>query len=127
MGDGVNSQTLLLRQINPNWIRDGRVTSQAFRPTPKDDRRLSVSDGDVVSPQESWKKFTKNGLASQGVLAVTVAESKSIGLVVSSDPLPEQPEHAVIDFTNIVSKNQIEQVSKILVFAATKRGWLYRP
>lgn len=33
---------LLHRQVHPNWIRDGRITSQAFRPTKKDDNKLSI-------------------------------------------------------------------------------------
>ena len=38
--------TLLLRQIHPGFIQGGRVTSQAFRPTPKDEFLLSVDNGD---------------------------------------------------------------------------------
>ena len=38
--------TLLFRQVNPGWIREGRVTSQAFKPTAKDEKKLSVYDGD---------------------------------------------------------------------------------
>jgi hypothetical protein len=122
----MNIETLLLRQINPNWIREGRVTSQAFRPTPKDDRRLSVSDGDKVTPFESWERYTNRGFASQGVLAVIVQECESNGLTAHPDPLPEQPEHAIIDFSNIISNSQIERISKILTFAAVKRGWQYQ-
>ena len=40
----MNSKTILLRQIHPIWIQQGRVTSQAFRPTPKDENKLSVFD-----------------------------------------------------------------------------------
>ena len=39
--------TLLLRQIHPSFMQYGRVTSLAFRPTPKDEGFLSVGDGDV--------------------------------------------------------------------------------
>jgi hypothetical protein len=125
-GADMNIETLLLRQINPNWVREGRVTSQAFRPTPKDARRLSVSDGDKVTPQESWERYTNRGFASLGVLAVIVQECESNGLAAHPDPLPEQPEHAIIDFNNVVSNSQIERISKILAIVAMKRGWLYR-
>lgn len=121
----MRQQTLLLRQVHPSWIREGRVTSQAFKPTPKDAHRLSVSDGDQVSPQVSWEQHTKRGLASQGVLAVTVSECETSGLEVSSDPLPDQPDHAIINFGTMVSNNQIEKVSKRLVSLAANRGWLY--
>lgn len=38
--------SLLLRQVNPNWILDERITSQAFKPTKKEQNLLlSVYDG----------------------------------------------------------------------------------
>ena len=33
---------LLHRQVHPSWIQEGRITSQAFSPTPKDLGLLSV-------------------------------------------------------------------------------------
>ena len=53
----MNSQTLLLRQIHPSFIQQGRVTSQAFRPTPKDEMKLSVYDGDQMTPEEAFEHF----------------------------------------------------------------------
>jgi len=40
----VNDSTLLHRQVNPAFVQSGRVTSQAFKPTPKDQGLLSVYD-----------------------------------------------------------------------------------
>lgn len=53
-------ESLLLRQVNPRWIREGRVTSQVFRPTPKDEKKLSVYDGakicrTLMAGCEIWK------------------------------------------------------------------------
>ncbi|OQC41352.1 MAG: hypothetical protein BWX66_00754 [Deltaproteobacteria bacterium ADurb.Bin058] len=48
----MNVHTLLLRQIHPDFIQNQRVSSQAFRPTPKDERKLSVYDGDLITPAE---------------------------------------------------------------------------
>ncbi len=59
--------TLLLRQIHPSFVQDGRVTSQAFRPTPKDELRLSVDDGDRVGAEASWKRFTANPACKSGL------------------------------------------------------------
>lgn len=68
----MNLETLLLRQINPSFIQNGRVTSQAFRPTPKDENKLSVYDGDQITPEDSWRHFTLNPLCSSaGVMAVS--------------------------------------------------------
>lgn len=54
----MTGDTLMLRQIHPNFIQNGRVTSQAFRPTPKDESRLSVDNGDMITPEACWKRFT---------------------------------------------------------------------
>jgi hypothetical protein len=122
----VNDATLLLRQVNPSWIQQGRVTSQAFKPTPKDDFKLSVYDGDLTSPPDSWKHFTeKLGFRSVGTLAITVAECSSQELPARPDPEPF-PEHAVVDFTGLET-NQIEKKSKKLNALAAHRGWLYQP
>ena len=64
-------ETLLLRQVNPHWIREGRVTSQAFTPTKKDQKKLSVYDGDLITAKNSYLHYTQQlRLASAGVLAL---------------------------------------------------------
>lgn len=64
----MNPTTLLYRQVNPSWIQSGRVTSQAFKPTPKDERRLSVYDGDLITPADAWRHYTESlGFSSVGV------------------------------------------------------------
>jgi hypothetical protein len=63
--------TLLLRQVHPSFVQAGRVTSQAFRPTPKDESLLSVYDGDQITAENSWSHFTsQNNCRSVGVMAV---------------------------------------------------------
>jgi hypothetical protein len=117
--------TLLLRQVNPSWIQQGRVTSQVFQPTPKDRKKLSVYDGDQITPENSWKHFTERlGFVSVGVMAVTVSECAKENLLVKSDPALF-PEHAVIDFTGL-TENQIKQKAKRLKAAAETRSWLYQ-
>ena len=46
----MNDYTLLYRVVNSNYVQDGKVSSQAFRPRPRDRKRLSVYDGDRISP-----------------------------------------------------------------------------
>ena len=65
----MNSDTLLYRQVHPSWIEDDFPTSQAFTPTPKDELRLSVYDGDEISAASSWEHYTGQGLLSSGVVA----------------------------------------------------------
>ncbi len=116
--------TLLLRQVNPSWIQQGRVTSQAFRPTPKDQKRLSVYDGDQITAERSWTHFTHTlGFASVGILAVTVQECADHDLAAVPDPQPF-PEHAVIDYSGF-AENEIKAKAKHLRTAAETRGWQY--
>jgi len=118
--------TLLLRQVHPSFIQAGRVTSQAFRPTPKDRSLLSVYDGDQITAEASWTHFTgQDGCTSAGVLGMTVGECAAEGLPARPDPEPF-PEHAVIDFTGLTD-NQIEKKGKKLKAKAEARGWLYQP
>ena len=120
----MNEATLLHRQVNPSWIQSGRVTSQAFKPTPKDQRRLSVYDGDQISPVGAWRHYTETlGFTSVGILGVTVAECESLELAAEPDPQPF-PEHAVIIFGEF-SNAQTEKKAKQLRAFATARGWQF--
>jgi hypothetical protein len=121
----MKSETLLLRQVNPSWVQQGRVTSQVFKPTPKDNRRLSVYDGDQVTALQAWSHYTTElGFASVGVQAVTVAECVALELPAELDPTPF-PAHAVIRF-DACTPSQIEKKAKRLKAAAEVRGWLHQ-
>lgn len=121
----MNHETLLLRQIHPTFVQQGRVTSQAFRPTPKDEQHLSVYDGDLIDSQPAYEHYTGTlGHASVGVMAVSVAECTSLDLPTSPDPEPF-PEHAIIDFTGF-EKKLAEKKAKLLKARAEQRDWLYR-
>lgn len=122
----MNDETLLYRQIHPGWIQQNRVTSQAFRPTPKDAQQLSVYDGDLITAEASWDHYTNiQGLVSDGVMAVAVAECRTHGLPVKSDPETFR-EHALIDFREFTRK-QMATKAKLLSATANTRGWQYRP
>lgn len=121
----MNDATLLLRQIHPTFLQNDRPTSQAFRPTPKDEKKLSAYDGDLATPEQSYRHYTEElRLSSTGVMAVSVEECRVIDLEPVSDPEPF-PEHAVIDFSGL-SEKSIKTKAKILKARATARGWLYR-
>ena len=121
----MTSDTLLLRQVSPSWIVQGRITSQVFKPMPKDGKRLSVYDGDQMAPDDAWDHFTETlGFQSVGVMAVTVGECQSHALPAELDPKPF-PAHAVIIFDNC-STTQVEKKAKHLKKAAESRGWQYQ-
>jgi len=118
-------ETLLYRQIHPSWIQYGRPTSQAFRPTPKDENKLSAYDGDKIQPKASWEHYTcVLGLSSTGVMAISHAEFTSQSLTVDADGIPF-PEHCSIDFAGL-TKSAVEKTAKILAQFAIARGWLYQ-
>lgn len=115
--------TLLLRQIHPSFVQAGVVTSQAFRPTPKDESKLSVYDGDLIQPQAALIHYTTVWkLATVGAMAVTVDECSAEELPSRPDPLSDSPEHAIVDFTGLTD-NQCYKKSKKLQAKATSRGW----
>ena len=123
----MNRDALLFRQIHPNFIdRGGRVTSQAFKPSPKDGNRLSVYDGDQITAEDAWRHYVcVLNNASTGVMAVTVAECHDQDLRPEHDPDP-YPEHAVIDFSGL-SRRCIRSTAKKLTECANRRGWQYGP
>ena len=126
----MNSDTLLYRMVSPSFMKDGLVISPAFKPTRKDNGRLSVYDGDQISAREAYEHYTSPppglGQRAVGALAITVAECESLNLAVSSDPLPGFPEHAAIDFTGL-SGNRSKLTAGELNDFANARGWQYRP
>ena len=122
----MNSDTLLYRQVHPNWIEEGLPTSQSFTPTPKDEMRLSVYDGDRTDAASAWEHYIRQGLSSHGVVAVTVEECERLGLTVVSDPQPGSPHHVLIDFSRL-SRNQAKRRAQRLTAAANARDWQFRP
>lgn len=122
----MNNRTLLYRQVHPAWLQNGRITSQVFRPTPKDQKRLSIDDGDLISAEDSWKHFSQTlGHNSKGVMAVTLEECTGVGLQVVPDPIPHLA-HAFVDFTPY-NENETIRKAKQLKQSAEFRGWQYHP
>ena len=121
----MNNNTLLLRQIHPAFMQQDKITSQAFRPTPKDEKLLSVDNGDKVSAAEAWARFIENPQCqSAGVMAVSYQECTSEALNVIEDGMP-YPEHCSIEFSDL-SNGQINKKSKKLKSYAEKRDWIYK-
>ena len=124
---------VLLRMVHPAFVQDGRVTSQVFRPTPKDRHRLSVDRGSLSDAATSWRRFTASGWSACGVMGVTVGECRALDLPAYPDPLPAteemaaNPAHALIDFGDKPSDRAREKAGKALRRVAVERGWLHGP
>jgi hypothetical protein len=122
----MTGETLLLRQIHPSFIQNGFPTSQAFRPTPKDESKLSVYDGEQITAELAFLHFTLTWkLASVGVMAFSVAECSEENLPTLADPLFDCPEHALVDFSGLNDK-QCYKKSKRLQDKSRTRGWLHQ-
>ena len=121
----MDSTTLLLRQIHPSFVQDGRVTSQAFRPTPKDQGKLSIYDGDQIDPEPSWQHYTQEvGNDSVGVMGLLGSECDSLDLLYALTEVP-YPQHGEIDFNHLNPTHRVK-ISKKLKAKAVARNWLFR-
>jgi len=123
----MTENTVLLRQVHPDFIPGGELTSQAFMPFPKDEGKPSVYDGDQISPLESHAHFTETlGYTSDSVWGVSCSEVTEAGLTSQADPKEHFPSHALIDFT-AQPANAFRKLAKKLKAKALTRGRLHPP
>jgi len=122
---------LLFRQIHPSFVRDGRPSSQAFRPTKKDDGKLSVARSSLTTAERAFHSHTVLlGLPSHGTWALSVQECAQHELKVFPNPLLAPPEliadpaHAFIDFRGL-SNSRTESKSTQLRNDAMDRGCVH--
>ena len=132
MNDFIDKDELLLRQVHPNFIVEGRISSQAFLPTAKDDKKLSVNRNSMVSAKEAFELHTQEKkLKSTGVWAVSVEEVVSLdSLAIEPDPIEvpiQDRSHALIDFSKLPSESRIRSTAKNLAEKAQDRDCLYEP
>ena len=121
----MDPDTLLYRQIHPDFIQGDEVTTQAFKPG-QGHLGVSAYNGDRISPEASWRHHTAElELESAGVLALTVRECRREGLEVRADPQPGFDEHVLIVFG--LSRGGTRRAAKRLRDYASDRGWQYRP
>ena len=118
-------ETLMLRQVNSQWIQDGRLSSLAFRASRQHDFLISVYDGSAISPLDSMDHFKEvAGLDTVGVWAVTVAEAGSHGVPVELSPIKGNPFHAHLDCRER-SGGELKRLSNHLRNSADARGRLH--
>jgi len=119
-----DERDLLLRQVHSSFVKDNQITSQAFRPTPKDKHLLSFDDGNRIDAQRAWIRHNSlPNATSSGVLAVSKQECETHELAVFYDGTP-YPEHVSVGFSNH-SSNKQRRIAKRLRDHAIKRGWLF--
>jgi hypothetical protein len=121
------SDSLLLRQVHPRFFCKNELTSQAFLPSKKEGPKISVYDGDLIGPSDSYRHYTETcGLKSVGVWGIGKTEVTEVGLTSRPDPLPDSHAHALIDYGS-VSYSESRRLAKQLMKLAATRGCLYCP
>lgn len=120
---------LLFRQVHPNWLNDGQPSSQAFKPTLKDEGKLSTARAAKTTPEAAFVHHTDTlGLQSAGTWAVSVEEIEAtpVPLEAYGDPVTEptvDPAHAFIEYPD--DRKLVETKAKILRAKARDRGRLH--
>lgn len=123
----MNDDTPLLRQAHPNFVSGDIPTSQAFMPNSGDNGHMSVYDGDLISPVDSYIDYTTvRNKKSHSVWSFTCAEAAGEGVPSRSSPLVDSPAHSIVDF-NGKSTSQTRIIAKRLRALAVQRGCQYSP
>ncbi|MDQ8732407.1 hypothetical protein [Bradyrhizobium sp. LHD-71] len=114
---------VLFRQIHPGFVEDGVPSSQPFRPTPKDQNKLSVDRSSAITPEASFTLFQENGGATIAVYGLSVGDFASEAIICHPDPLPElnNPAHAIADYSPHKT-SQHKTIAKRLKRLAIARG-----
>ncbi|GAB3560413.1 hypothetical protein [Spirosoma fluminis] len=131
----MQDNTLLHRQVHPNFVQNKTVSTQAFLQqedvsslsfTPKrdDNNLLSVYNGDKFTPEQSYSHYTQKFI-SYGVLSISKSECESIEPLTANEDNDPFDGHSHIDFSKVESKGKIKVKAQNLRDIAIKRGWAY--
>ena len=124
--------TLLHRQISSHYQRDKRPAWHAFKPRDGEDLQLSVNCGKQVTAEAAYQAYVARTnpkgkkLQSDGVMSVLRAECAELSRPVTADPLPSDPSHTLIGFTDLDDAGLIAAAINLYEYARA-RGWEYQP
>lgn len=137
-----DSNELLWRQVHPQRINGGVISSEAFEPGRSDAKQLSCSRESKVSAREAFEHYTLTlERQSAGVAAVSVedvgsgapipgneSEVASLRAVddAASGAVDLPPGHAYVDFRPLGSARATKK-AKQLAFLAHQRGGIQFP
>ena len=113
----ITGSTELHRQLVADWVVNGRITSQGFVPTRKDDNKLSLAHGGIVSPAESQQLHRNRGYRSDAVATITGSDCIQVGLMPIHDADP-WPEHVSLPFAPELSNKSKRDIGRRLAGAA---------
>ena len=123
----LSTDTLLLRQVNPNWFVKGELSIAAFKPSSQQNYEASVDNGNGTSAHSAYLYHQSKGLATIGVVAVTAGEATGESLPVRAAPVAGWPHHMVLDYNALPNKSTRRVAARSLTSSARQRGWLHHP
>lgn len=131
MSELITPEDILLRQIHPLHVQNGRIGSPVFSPTENDEDKLSCSQKNLISEKNSHQTYTTvKNLKSCGIASVSISEVQITSLKAYSSPTTEGPSpaadtfdqaHAHIDFSTSTSKSDRRNKAKALAEKARQR------
>jgi len=108
----------LYRGIHPHFVNAGAVSSAAFISRP--DPHISVDRSSLSSPEATLRRHA--GYA--GVAWVSAGSVRTVTVGVASDPLPQNPAHALIIRDPAMTHGMWKKVARTLAKACT---WVLGP
>jgi hypothetical protein len=117
---------LLHRQAHPNFVQDGVPSSTVFRPTNKDEGKLSLDRDSLATAQQAHARHVASGFASIAVWSLAAQEYAAARTTAYAEAIPENPAHCYADFS-AMTKGEQERASKLLKSKAVKVGKCYSP
>jgi hypothetical protein len=123
-------QEVLWRQVHPDFVHEGSITSQAFRPFPKDAGELSVTRSSILTAEDAFRQYAEeSGYRSDGSYPIRVDDVDQTGLRgvddsgrASTNPVPLG--HGFVDFRHL-SDSQTRKAAAKLRDAALAIGRAY--
>lgn len=117
---------LLMRQVHPNMMQEGRLWSGAFTPTKADSGLLSTDRDSVISPKDAYERYLKAKALTQagGTWGVSINEFAEIGLDCYADPIQDNDAHVLVDFA-AKGVEQEKGLGKLAYAKASSRGRIY--
>ena len=113
----ITGATQLHRHLVADWVVNGRITSQGFVPIRKDDNKLSLAHGGMVSPAESQRLHRGRGYRSDAVATITGSDCTQVGLKPIHDA-DSWPEHVSLPFAPELSNKSKRDIGRRLAGAA---------
>lgn len=125
-----NDAEVTYRQIHPHFIKKGVPASNRFMPSARDQNKLSVDRGSMLSAAESYAAYVATGLLSAAVFGVSVGEFGQESIPTHPDPVEPKddragnPAHALAVYSAFDDVAQ-KQIALRLCKKAVDRGPLH--